>query len=216
MSWSLSETGALALKAARGAGMTWGFAEEVSEAIKWLQGYGLPGVAALCRYLSWYNLQKSSLPEWSGASREDNTYPYCPLSIGIEISDGLIQVPSDTEVSLGLIRQPLLLLPFVSNSVTEGSGLYAEDFCISGALGKKNLKMHSDFSDTLLLDQSECFIRPLSKALVIAKTKTPALRLPDCYGGCIEVLDTFATRIYAPSTELSRSRGAGTNSITGD
>ena len=57
MSWSLGETGALALKAARGAGMTWGLAEEASEAVVWLQARGLPGVSALCRYLSWYQLQ---------------------------------------------------------------------------------------------------------------------------------------------------------------
>ena len=46
MSWSLGETGAIALKATRGAGMTWGLAEEASEAIVWLQGRGLPGAVS--------------------------------------------------------------------------------------------------------------------------------------------------------------------------
>ena len=65
MSWSLGETGALALKAARGAGMTWGLAEEASEAVVWLQARGLPGVSALCRYLSWYKLQKSLYSDYN-------------------------------------------------------------------------------------------------------------------------------------------------------
>jgi len=53
MSWSLGEIGALATKAARGSGMDWGLADEAGYAVKWLQRRQLPGVAALCRYLSW-------------------------------------------------------------------------------------------------------------------------------------------------------------------
>ena len=36
MSWSLSEIGALATKAARGSGMDWGLADEAGYAVKWL------------------------------------------------------------------------------------------------------------------------------------------------------------------------------------
>ena len=36
MSWSLGETAALALKAARGAGMSWGLAEETAASVVWL------------------------------------------------------------------------------------------------------------------------------------------------------------------------------------
>ena len=121
MSWSLGETGAIALKATRGAGMTWGLAEEASEAIVWLQGRGLPGVAALCLYLNWYSSQRSLMPEWTGTLLENTANPYCPFSIGTAISDGAIEIPDDcnTEISLGLIRQPLLLLPFVFTSLLD-------------------------------------------------------------------------------------------------
>jgi hypothetical protein len=47
-SWSLGETGAIALKAARGAGMSWGLVEEASHAVIWLAHRGAPGVASLC------------------------------------------------------------------------------------------------------------------------------------------------------------------------
>ena len=218
MSWSLGETGALALKAARGAGMTWGLAEEASEAAVWLQARGLPGVSALCRYLSWYQLQKSLFPKWTGILYEDNTIPYCPFIIGTAISDGAIKIPTsvNTEGSLGLIRQPLLLLPFVSTSAPEGYGLYVGNFFISVALGKEKLLSHLDFSNALLLDEAECFIRPVSKAPPNFQLKGPPLRLPDCYGGCINVFNTFAGKTYAPSTEQSRSTGAGANSIDDD
>ncbi|HAG24232.1 MAG TPA: DUF3726 domain-containing protein, partial [Alphaproteobacteria bacterium] len=51
MSWSLGETAALALKAARGAGMSWGLAEETAASVVWLHSRGLPGISALCSYL---------------------------------------------------------------------------------------------------------------------------------------------------------------------
>ena len=52
-SWSLSETAALATKAARGAGMPWGLADETGFAVSWLHARGIAGLSALCRYLSW-------------------------------------------------------------------------------------------------------------------------------------------------------------------
>ena len=128
MSWSLGETRALTLKAARGVGMAWGLAEEASEAVIWLQARGLPGVSALCRYLNWYQLQKLLFPKWTGSLIKDNTIPYCPFIIGTAIFDGVVKIKPDadanTEASLGLIRQPLLLLPFVSSTAPEDYGLY--------------------------------------------------------------------------------------------
>ena len=218
MSWSLGETGALALKAARGAGMPWGLAEEVSETVIWLQARGLPGVSALCRYLNWYQLQKSLFPKWTGILIKDNTIPYCPFIIGTAISDGAIKIPPDvnTKALLGLIRQPLFLLPFVSSSAPEDYGLYVENSCISDALVKEEALLHLDFPNAFLMDEAECFIRPVSKDLSGFQPKALPFRLPDCYGGCIDVLNKFAGSTYAPSSEQSRSEGAGANFIDDD
>ena len=218
MSWSLGETGALALKAARGAGMPWGLAEEASEAVIWLQARGLPGVSALCCYLNWYQLQKLLFSKWTGKLIEDNTIPYCPFVIGTAISDGAVKISSDsnTKVSLGLIRQPLLLLPFVSSSAPKNYGLYVENSFISDKLVEEEALLHLDFPNAFLMDEAKCFIRPVSKALSNFQPKTPPFRLPNCYGGCIDVLNEFAGRTYAPSSEQSRSSGAGANLIDDD
>jgi hypothetical protein len=218
VSWSLGETGALALKAARGAGMTWGLAEEASEAVIWLQARGLPGVSALCLYLNWYQLQKSLFPNWTAILIEDNTIPYCPFVIGTAISDGAVKIPPDvnTKASLGLIRQPLLLLPFVSSSVPEDFGLYVENSFISDALVEEKALLNLDFHNAFLMDEAECFIRPVSKALLDFQPKASPFRLSDCYGGCIDVLKKFASRTYAPSSEQSRSTGAGANLFNDD
>ena len=218
MSWSLGETGALALKAARGAGMPWGLAEEASEAVSWLQTRNLPGVSALCRYLNWYQLQKSLFPKWTGLLIKDNTLPYCPFVIGTAISDGAIKISPDvnTKVSLGFIRQPLLLLPFISSSAPEDYGLYVEDSFISNAIVDEEAVLYFDYPNAYLVDEAECFIRPVSKALSDFQPKVASFRLPDCYGGCIDVLSNFAARTYAPSSEQSRSTGAGANLIDDD
>jgi hypothetical protein len=218
VSWSLGETEALTLKAARGAGMPWGLAEEASEAVIWLQARGLPGVSALCRYLNWYQLQKSLFPKWTGILIEDSTIPYCPFVIGTAISDGAVKIPPDvnTKASLGLIRQPLLLLPFISSSAPEDYGLYVENSFISDALVEEEALLHLDFPNAFLVDEAECFIRPVSKTLSDFQPKAPPFRLPDCYGGCIDVLNKFAARTYAPSSEQSRSTGAGANLIDDD
>jgi hypothetical protein len=218
VSWSLGETGALALKAARGAGMPWGLAEEASEAVSWLQARNLPGVSALCRYLNWYQLQKPLFPKWTGIQIEDNTIPYCPFVVGTAISDGAIKMSPDvnTKVSLGFIRQPLLLLPFVSSSAPEDYGLYVEDSFISNALVKEEALLHFDFPNAFLMDEAVCFIKPVSKALSNFQPKAPPSRLPECYGGCVDVLNKFARRTYAPSSEQSRSTGAGSNLIDDD
>ena len=63
MSWSLGEAEALAIKAARGAGLPWGLAEEAGAALRWLEGRGLPGADALAQLLT---LPPGAAPDFSG------------------------------------------------------------------------------------------------------------------------------------------------------
>ena len=76
MSWSLGEVGALAVKAARGAGMPWGLADETGFAVKWLQARSLPGVTALCRYLSRYDGASHHINPQSGLANRPMSGPY--------------------------------------------------------------------------------------------------------------------------------------------
>ena len=51
MSYSLNEMEATAKRAARGAGYSWGLAEEASKATRWLCTQGLDGAAELAHVL---------------------------------------------------------------------------------------------------------------------------------------------------------------------
>ena len=110
MSWSLGETGALAIKAARGAGFAWGLAEDAGFAVVWLQARGLPGAPALCSYLSWYAANNH---------RQDEQTGRCPLLTGAAISDGVV-----TEK-----ERSMLQIQATSYGFTEERVDFLEAFC---------------------------------------------------------------------------------------
>ncbi len=101
MSWSLGETAALALKAARGAGRSWGLAEETAGSVVWLHSRGLPGISALCSYLA-QCLGLAAAPQSPGGG--------CPIMTGCALMDGMMDVSETTSqvLDLGHLNAPLL------------------------------------------------------------------------------------------------------------
>lgn len=193
-SWSLGETGAIALKAARGAGMSWGLAEEASHAVIWLAHRGAPGVASLCRHLNWYK------------ANAVNKIENCPIAVGSAISDGAIALPSD----LGTIREPLLLVPFISACAgNNGWVLHIDRFTIEIS----TIGFSSDIINTaLLIESAKCRISHAQlSAATTKKHKAMASvkRIPATSSACIKTFAAFAHHTYAPSTEQSRLAGAG-------
>lgn len=89
---SRTETRALALKAARGAGLPWGLAEEAAMAAEWLAGRGVGGLGLLAGWL----------PRRAAAA--------CPVAAGVAFCDRPPAAPAD----LGAVAAPALLLPFVA------------------------------------------------------------------------------------------------------
>ena len=88
-SLSLSEVQDLCAKAARGAGLDWGLAEEAGFAARWLYARGLDGPASLHNFL-----------EEEGAKNS-------PLVVGTTIADRA------ATVSTVPVQNPLLMLPFL-------------------------------------------------------------------------------------------------------
>ena len=91
MSWSLNEVEVLAKKAAKGAGYSWGQAEDTGRAVRWLEARGLKGAAALVAHLA------------------KNDTALCPITTGIAVADGVTPVG---DVDLASLDQPMLFLPF--------------------------------------------------------------------------------------------------------
>lgn len=227
MSWSLGETAALALKAARGAGLSWGLAEEASAAVIWLHSNGLPGISALCSYLG----NPDGKPRTDGA---------CPILTGCALIDGAIPSPAkpgDT-AEIGPVRAPLLLLPFVArleggttwllasrpghiasgrhangasmhsagihSASVDGAGIDGASIGgagIDGAGGDK-------WASHCLSGAAFCQLQRETRRQIKPPPRE-VLRLADHFACCIERLGTFAHRTYAPATGQSRQSGAG-------
>ena len=202
MSWSLGEIAALATKAARGSGMDWGLADEAGYAVKWLQRRQLPGVAALCRYLSWR--QAGEITIWPDDTARDGHY--CPIATGAAYGDGVF----GDDVQFARVRTPLLLIPFISLRAAN------TPVCLSmenAVFVLTQDKLGFSKNDTAILtDSSACQIYAASDdelpaMITIANDAIP--RVPVTASACITVLNSFAKNTYAPATESSRLAGAG-------
>ena len=202
MSWSLGEIAALATKAARGSGMDWGLADEAGYAVKWLQRRQLPGVAALCRYLSWR--QAGEITIWPDDTARDGHY--CPIATGAAYGDGVF----GDDVQFARVRTPLLLIPFISLRAAN------TPVCLSmenAVFVLTQDKLGFSKNDTaILMDSSACQIYAASDdelPAMITIANDAIARVPVTASACITVLNSFAKNTYAPATESSRLAGAG-------
>jgi len=192
MSWSLGETAALALKAARGAGMSWGLAEETAASVVWLHSRGLPGISALCSYLG-----QAAAPQ----SPEGG----CPIMTGCALIDGMMDVPetSSQTLDLGHVHAPLLLLPFVARLEQGHYWLQAP-----GLQGTVDIANGDGWQSHCLRGSGSCTVSLGDRPQV-----DPALEMITRVNGrftcCVDRLDAYAHRTYAPATGQSRMSGAG-------
>lgn len=201
MSWSLGETRALAVKAARGAGLNWGLAEEAGFAVHWLQRHGGPGVEALVRFLSWTaKPDNTSAPAWAAADAPGPAAVFSPLEIGAAILDAGQAVPAQ----FGRIRQPVLLVPFLAAAgQPSATCLIWDDTEIR--LSQSGIGTLAD-RPALLIGEAECRIENgggSGPALPLCR------RVPDTEADHIKALEKFSALTYAPATEQSRLAGAG-------
>ena len=202
MSWSLGEIAALATKAARGSGMDWGLADEAGYAVKWLQRRQLPGVAALCRYLSWR--QAGEITIWPDDTARDGHY--CPIATGAAYGDGVF----GDDVQFARVRTPLLLIPFISLRAANTPVCLSMENAVF--VMTKDKFGFSKNDTAILTDSSACQIYAASDdelpaMITIANDAIP--RVPVTASACITVLNSFAKNTYAPATEASRLAGAG-------
>lgn len=215
MSWSLGETRALAVKAARGAGLPWGLAEEAGFAAQWLQRRSAPGVAALAQYLGWRQKNQTAINALQRLSEEPVAGGiYCPLALGSAIADAkqlYIHVPV-------MVRQPLLLAPFLAIS----SSRTASTLVFSGAkiiLSATTLRTSAN-RETLLSDQAVVHMHSVDSSDdftgIAGNHPVEHRRVAQTEVTHIEVLRKLAAHTYAPATTESRLSGAGAGTSDND
>ncbi|MGR3461866.1 MAG: DUF3726 domain-containing protein [Roseovarius sp.] len=113
---SLSEINALCFKAARGAGLGWGEAEEAGWAAAWLSRAGFAGPEIILGWLADAATLARPAPSpgrWAARARA-----HCPLRTGAALADfaGLPEGPGAETLIVEHVAHPLVTLPFVARA----------------------------------------------------------------------------------------------------
>ncbi len=214
---SRNEVAALCLKAARGAGMSWGMAEEAAFAAAWLVRHGIDGCAHLCAHL-----EQAQGREWAelcpdvsaGDWRATDGHALCPIILGATLCDhaALTEGPvAGCSITLGQVDHPILLLPFL-DSIARKNGVLITVSWDGGSvcIGQGAEWLHA---------ATGALGRPSADLVLTARqgvaTDLSADRLPnaDTSAEVIHTLNGFAMRTTVPASERSR---AGAGSALGD
>ena len=202
MNLSLGEVEAMARKAARGAGYSWGLADEAGFATRWLEARGQGGITALALWLAQAaeqditRLAPRDLKSWTSAEGH-----LCPLLTGAALSDAAGLVP-DTGLMLPSVKWPLLLLPFTAHlAKTRGRVVRLDAEGGSAEVSRDALSLVGDWT----MAESPLSVEFIDSTIEPGSRQTRAQ--PDT--AAWTTLNRLAARTYAPATEASRLRGAG-------
>ncbi|WP_027258059.1 DUF3726 domain-containing protein [Leisingera aquimarina] len=208
MNHSLNEIEAMCKRAARGAGLSWGLAEEAAKGTRWLSSFGFPGAELLAALLELNDrlppadFAPSALTGvWSAPSGRMS-----PLIAGAALSDCAVQLMDAGRIEMERVCVPLLLVPFAAGAAlrletpvaVEWAGVYlatdGRQLCARGAPD----------AYTAMLADKVAFSTPAE----MTDRREPVLR-GSAPAEAWDRLGVLAHRTYAPATEASRLRGAG-------
>lgn len=201
--YSLNEIDSTAKRAARGIGLSWGMAEEVGKAARWLEGRGHAGVRLTALHLTQIDGRDHRLmyPQmtdepWCAADGD-----LCPIATGVTLSDLAREL--DGPITLGAMAFPMLMLSHLA-LVAKQRGQAIQVSWPNAAFTVSN----SGAVEGAAAD--------VSRADWVA-VKSVAVTITDCDVNRPDHIDPkdWATlerlghRIFAPNTEHSRTAGAG-------
>lgn len=207
---SLNEIEMTVWKAARGAGLSWGLAEEMAQAARWLADRGFAWAEPLVACLAEVESRQGRLPMpvlsdgvWSpplGASSVSAALA------GPLLSDFAAEIAPDAPLRLRQVGQPILLLPFAARTAAADPG---RDLVLT--LGdarysclRSELCGPAQFEPIALADVS-LSIGSTDDIIRITLGATHAA-VPEAAEAALE---RWVHRTYVPATAESRLAGAG-------
>ena len=113
---TLSEIDTTSKRATRGAGFSWGVAEEVGKNMRLLELFGLSGIKNLNKYLKDYKNRQFQTISLISDINEANKYPFCPIILGTNFIDQVKLLEKKNNIQISNVAFPLLFLPFVSRA----------------------------------------------------------------------------------------------------
>lgn len=204
---ALGEVQALVAKAARGAGRSFGVAEDAGRAARWLSANGLDGAGLLARLLQTTDGATHADLSFQLPGLEPVGDAICPMILGAYLSDAR-WVP---EAVIGPVLEPSVLLPFLAE--------LAGPDVIRLSVGDVSCCVSADGTQVVALPGGAAKIR-IERIERIAASGV-AGRRPITARACMSAavasgLTRLATRTYAPATDASRASGAGAGTTDND
>lgn len=215
MSFSLNEIEGMAKRAARGAGLEWGIAEEAGKAVRMLAANGLPGPSLLVTALSRNEgLQKDEVaPISTGGSWAAACGQLCPLASGTALADRAGQIASGCVFELGATSAPLLLAPLVAIGA-KASGVVAElSWPGMTLIVTPDGDLFAEAEGEAVSTESAAWVRCRNVECVPKGPPIEQTTRCSVPAAVWDRLKDFADRTYAPATAESRALGAGSDRI---
>lgn len=188
---SLNEAETLAAKVARGAGFSWGLADEIGRAARWMATEGDGWSEALLALAQAAGELEAPAPDriarWRrGDPDAAGARPLCPVRTAALLIDDA------AEIGAGPLRIARVGLPIWLGAMLNGSGVWVADVQPRIASGDVMVRRG------LLPARSEGARRAAIEAETLA------------------ALGVYAARTYVPESARSRRRGAGGGSVDDD
>jgi Protein of unknown function (DUF3726) len=213
---SLNEIEMMVWKAARGAGLPWGLAEEMGQAARWLAGRGLEWAEPLVAALTEAEGREGVLlpPVLADDGGWDPVFAdgwISPILCGPLLTDIASDIGTNRPLIFRRVAQPLLMLPFAAGAARElGFGLTlridAAVFRFDGGTGAEGPSAlpNSTLAERIVLSmEDDRPVGPDRAALQAAAPRRPIPAAP------LERLDAWVHRTYVPASAESRRAGAG-------
>jgi hypothetical protein len=212
---SLNEIEMMVWKAARGAGLAWGLAEEMAQAVRWLADRGIdwapPLVAALAEAERRDGkLSPPVLADDGAWEPNQDEAQASPILCGPLLTDIASDLGSSRPLTFRRVAQPLLMLPFAAAAALEfGFALTlridAAVFLFDGVRAEGPSVLPSTAAaERIALSMDED--RPGGAAMTTFPAGAPRNAIPaDLLGR----LEAWVGRTYVPASAESRLAGAG-------
>lgn len=214
---SQNETESLCMKAARGAGFSWGLAEEAGVAAGWLAARGLNATPHLLAYLA----LRSQTEGWGRPVpqpdhwRSAGQMPLCPITLGAALTDSarLADGPFSRDTQLDPVAAPILLLPFLARAAQ----ICGKPLAAVWPEGRLQIAPDGSFDRQAAhewLGHSQLAVT-ISTASASDAPQPQPCGLPTVSQSVLDGLNAFALKTTVPATDESR-RGAGSATTDND
>ena len=208
---SFNEIEAMARKAARGGGLSWGLAEEAGKAVRRLAEAGLPGPQLLADLLRRNDGRQYSdlMPMEVDGVLTAKAGRLCPIIAGAYICDCADALQGGNEIRLGETASPALLLPFIA-AAARRTGITAKVVWPGAQVWAGGGQLLAEGANETLLAAETAAVSIVRGGPVTGRNISLG-EGRDVSDDTWRALEEFAYRTYAPATEASRA-GAGAGS----